>query len=182
MLTIDYILLAALLVSIVVGVFRGFFREALSLVTWVAALWIALRFSAVLEPMLASISSEALRIWSARLIMFVLVLIAGGLLNALIGILVTKTGLTGTDRMLGMVFGAARGVLIVGIVVMMFRLLDLDREAWWSESRLIPLALPVADALQSVFHEGLGRLEEWVPPASPPGDLAPDAVEPAGST
>ncbi len=164
MLTIDYILLAAFLVSIVVGVFRGFFREALSLVTWVAALWIAMRFSSILEPVLASISSEALRIWSARLIIFILVLIAGGLLGALIGILVTKTGLTGTDRLLGMVFGAARGVLIVGIVVMMFRLLELDREDWWSESRLIPLALPVADVLQTLFHEGLGRLEDIVPP------------------
>jgi len=175
MLTIDYILLAALLVSVVVGVFRGFFREALSLVTWVAALWIALRFSSILEPVLASISSEALRIWSARLIMFILVLIAGGLLNALIGILVTKTGLTGTDRILGMVFGAARGVLIVGIVVMMFRLLDLDQEEWWSESRLIPLALPVADVLQTLFHEGLGRLEDIVPP----GNVITETATPA---
>lgn len=164
MLTIDYTLLAVLLVSVVVGVFRGFFREALSLVTWIAALWIALRFSSILEPMLASISSEALRIWSARLIMFILVLIAGGLLNALIGFLVTKTGLTGTDRLLGMVFGAARGILIVGMMVMMFRLLDLDKEEWWSESRIIPLALPTADVLQSLFHEGLGRLEDIVPP------------------
>jgi len=175
MLTIDYILLAALLVSVVVGVFRGFFREALSLVTWVAALWIALRFSSILEPVLASISSEALRIWSARLIMFILVLIAGGLLNALIGILVTKTGLTGTDRILGMVFGAARGVLIVGIVVMMFRLLELDQEDWWSESRLIPLALPVADVLQTLFHEGLGRLEDIVPP----GNVITETATPA---
>ncbi len=174
MLTIDYILLAALMVSVVVGVFRGFFREALSLVTWVAALWIALRFSGILEPVLASISSEALRLWSARLIMFILVLIAGGLLSALIGILVTKTGLTGTDRLLGMVFGAARGILIVGIAVMMFRLLELDREDWWSESAVIPLALPVADMLQTLFHEGLGHLEDMVPPGGvPAGPVTP---------
>jgi membrane protein required for colicin V production len=168
MLTIDYILLAALLVSIVVGLFRGFFREALSLVIWVVALWIALRYSSVLEPLLGSISSEALKIWSARLIMFVLILIAGGLLNALIAILVEKTGLTGTDRVLGMVFGAARGALILGIVVMMFRLLDLDQEAWWSESRVIPLATPVADVLQTYFHQGLERLEDMVPAGGVP--------------
>ena len=143
MLTIDLILLAALLISVVVGLFRGFFKEALSLVTWVLALWIALRYSSILESLLASISSNALKIWSARLIMFVLVLIAGGLLNALIGILVQKTGLTGTDRVLGMVFGAARGVLILGIAVMLFRLLDLDQETWWTESRVVPMAAPV---------------------------------------
>jgi membrane protein required for colicin V production len=128
------------------------------------ALWIALRYSSILEPLLASISSNALKIWSARLIMFVLVLIAGGLLNALIGILVQKTGLTGTDRVLGMVFGAARGVLILGIAVMLFRLLDLDQETWWTESRVVPMAAPVADVLQTYFHAGLERLEEMVPP------------------
>lgn len=164
MLTIDYILLAALLISVVVGLFRGFFKEALSLVTWVVALWIALRYSSVLEPLLASISSTALKLWSARLIMFVLVLIAGGLLNALIGILVEKTGLTGTDRVLGMLFGAARGVLIVGIAVMMFRLLDIDKESWWSESLVIRMASPVADVLQTYFHAGLEQLQEVVPP------------------
>ena len=164
MLTIDYILLAALLVSIVVGVFRGFLREALSLVTWIAALWISLKFSGLLEPMLGSISSPALKLWSARLIMFILVLIAGGLLNALIGLLVQKTGLSGTDRVLGMVFGAARGVLILGIMVMMFRLLELDREEWWEDSQVIPLATPVAEVLQTYFHAGLEHLEELVPP------------------
>ncbi len=177
MLSIDYILLAVLLISVAVGLFRGFFKEALSLVTWVVALWVALRYSSVLEPLLASISSEALKIWSARLIMFLLVLIAGGLLNALIGILVEKTGLTGTDRVLGMVFGAARGVLILGIVVMMFRLLELEREQWWSESLVIPLASPVADVLQTYFHAGLERLEEMVPPA---GEVAKPET-PAGA-
>lgn len=164
MLTIDYILLAALVISVVVGVFRGFFREALSLVTWVAALWISLKFSGLLEPMLGSISSPALKLWSARLIMFILVLIAGGLLNALIGILVQKTGLSGTDRVLGMVFGAARGVLILGIMVMMFRLLELDEEPWWQDSRVIPMAAPVAEVLQTYFHAGLEHLEQLVPP------------------
>jgi membrane protein required for colicin V production len=85
MLTIDYILLAVLIVSISVGIFRGFFKEALSLVTWVVALWASFRFAHLLEPLLAAVSSEALKMWAARIIAFILILIAGGLINALVG-------------------------------------------------------------------------------------------------
>lgn len=164
MLTIDYILLAILVVSVAVGIFRGFFKEALSLVTWVVALWASFRFAHFLEPMLASVSSEALKMWAARIIAFILILIAGGLINALVGMLVSKTGLTGTDRVLGMVFGAARGVLIIGIVVMIFRMLELDRDEWWAQSAVIPYGEPVAERLQHYFHAGLEHLDDLVEP------------------
>lgn len=169
MLTIDYILLAILVVSVAVGVFRGFVKEALSLVTWLVALWAAFRFGHMLEPMLAAVSSTALKVWSARIIAFILILIAGGLINALVGMLIAKTGLTGTDRILGMVFGAARGVLIVGIVVMMFRMLELDRDDWWSKSAVMPYGEPVAEQLQHYFHKGLEKLDDLVEPAAPEG-------------
>jgi membrane protein required for colicin V production len=164
MLTIDYILLAILIVSISVGIFRGFFKEALSLVTWVVALWASFRFAHLLEPLLAAVSSEALKMWAARIIAFILILIAGGLINVLVGMLVNKTGLSGTDRVLGMVFGAARGMLIIGIVVMVFRLLELDREQWWSESVVIRYSEPVAQRLQEVFYAGIERLDDLVEP------------------
>jgi len=165
MLTIDYIIVAAFLVSVVIGLFRGFFREALSVLTWIAALWITLNYSDVLEPMLGSIASPALKLWAARLLTFVLVLIAGGLLNALIGILVNKTGLSGTDRVLGMVFGGVRGVLLVGILVLGFRLMELDQEPWWEQSRLVPLGEPVARWLLENFQAGMEQLDEAVGPA-----------------
>ncbi|MGB5211794.1 MAG: CvpA family protein [Gammaproteobacteria bacterium] len=165
MLTIDYIIVAAFLVSVVIGLFRGFFREALSVLTWIAALWITLNYSDVLEPMLGSIASPALKLWAARLLTFVLVLIAGGLLNALIGILVNKTGLSGTDRVLGMVFGGVRGVLLVGILILGFRLMELDQESWWEQSRLVPLGEPVALWLLENFQAGMEQLDEAVAPA-----------------
>jgi len=165
MLTIDYIILAAFLISVIVGVFRGFVREALSLVTWIAALWIALNYSQLLESMLGAISSPALRLWAARLLMFLLVLIAGGLLNSLIAILISKTGLSGTDRVLGMLFGAGRGVLVVGIIVMTFQLMELDKEPWWQDSRLVTVCEPVASWLGEHFKEGLDKLDEVVTPA-----------------
>jgi hypothetical protein len=95
MLTIDYILLAILIVSLAVGLYRGFFKQALSLVPWLVVLWAALRFGHLLEPMLAFVSSDALRAWSARIIAFILILVAGVLIKSLAGKLIAKIGLTG---------------------------------------------------------------------------------------
>ena len=85
---------------------RGFFREALSLASWVLALWLALEFGQVFVPVFSEIlPSPALQIWAARLMTFVLVVVAGAVVNRLIGMAVRKTGLSGTDRVLGMGFG-----------------------------------------------------------------------------
>lgn len=165
MVIIDYIILGAFLVSVIVGLFRGFFREALSLLTWVVALWVTLEYAHLMEPLLASVSSPVLRLWATRLLTFLLVLIAGGLLNHLIAVLVTRSGLSGTDRVLGMVFGAARGLLVVGIMVVIFRLMGLEREPWWQESRLVAFVEPVAEQVQRFSAEGLSRLEQVVGPA-----------------
>ena len=162
MLTIDYIIFAVFFVSVLVGLFRGFFREALSLVTWVVALWVAVQYASLLEPLLASVSSPALRLWASRVLSFVLVLIAGGLINHFVHVLVSSTGLTGTDRVLGMLFGAARGGLLVGILVIVFQLLELDQEAWWDESRAIAWGEPVAAWLQGFLQEGLEELQDAV--------------------
>ena len=100
MVIVDYIVLIAFLVSVVVGFFRGFFKEALSLATWIIAIWLTWKFSWVVEPLFSGIESPALKIWAARLLVFIVVLILGALLNHFIGILVEKTGLSGTDRVL----------------------------------------------------------------------------------
>jgi len=167
MLTIDYIIFAILVVSVIVGVFRGFFREALSLVTWAVALWVAFNYSSMIDPLLASVSSPALRLWAGRLLLFLLVLIAGGLLNHFVHVLVSRTGLTGTDRVLGMVFGAARGVLLLGVLVIVMRLLELDQESWWDQSRAVEWGEPIANWIQGFLQDGLKEFEGVINDASP---------------
>ena len=160
MVIVDYILLAALAASIGIGFFRGFFREALSLLNWGLALWLAWRFSGVLDPLLAGISSPAIKLWLGRILVFVGALLAGALLSRLVVLLVHKTGLSGTDRALGMVFGAGRGVLVVGILVIVFQLLELDREPWWQDSVIVPRTAELTQLLRESLDAGLDRLGE----------------------
>jgi len=172
MLTVDIIILAVFFVSVVVGLARGFFREALSVATWAAAVWIALNYSQLMDPLLGSLSSPDLRFWAGKILIFILVLILGGLINYFIHILVAKTGLSGTDRVLGMLFGAIRGALVVGLAVVIFRLMGLDQEMWWEESRVIAAFEPAADWLQGYLEEGLEQLQNVVGPT----ETAPETV------
>jgi membrane protein required for colicin V production len=160
MVMVDYLLLAAFIASVGIGFFRGFFREALSLATWVLALWLAWRFSGVLDPVLASVSSPALKLWLGRILVFIGVLLAGALLAQLVTILVRKTGLSGTDRVLGMVFGAGRGVLVVGVLVIAFQLLEMDQEAWWQDSVIVPKTAELTQSIREHMDAGLDRLGE----------------------
>ena len=162
MVTVDYILIGAFAVSLVIGFFRGFFREALSLVNWALALWLAWRFSGLLDPVLAGVSSPVLKLWIGRGIVFVGALLAGALLSHLVALLIRKTGLTGTDRALGMVFGAARGVLVVGILVIGFQMLELDQEPWWQDSLIVPRTADLTASIREYLDVGLDKLGDAV--------------------
>jgi membrane protein required for colicin V production len=160
MVMVDYILLAAFGVSVGIGFFRGFFREALSLLNWALALWLAWRFSGVLDPVLATVSSPALKLWLGRILVFLGALLAGALLAHFVVLLVRKTGLNGTDRALGMVFGAGRGVLVVGVLVIAFQLLEMDREPWWQDSIIVPRTAELTRSMRETMDAGLERLGE----------------------
>jgi membrane protein required for colicin V production len=85
--------------------------------------------------------------------LFVMTLVLGGLISFLLGVLVNKTGLTGTDRFAGMIFGIVRGMVVVSILVMLAGLTPLPEDSWWKESKLIPpfqsLALWLRDHIPS---------------------------------
>jgi membrane protein required for colicin V production len=156
----DYLLLLILLVSTVISLFRGFFKEALSLAAWFVAVWVAWRFGAQLAGGLEPwVSEPVLRLWIARGLVCVAVLLAGGLLGRLIDVLMLSTGLTGTDRAIGMVFGLGRGVILVGLLVVLLDMLGFSGSLWWQESKLLPYAAPVADIIRHTAEDGLGYID-----------------------
>lgn len=135
----DIVILAIIAISALISLWRGFFKEALSLATWVAAIWVALAFSHEMSALLAEwIETPSARAAVAMAILFLLVLLLGGIVNYLIGQLVRKTGLEGTDRMLGTVFGAVRGALVVAVLVLVAGMTVVPQDSWWQASQLMP--------------------------------------------
>jgi membrane protein required for colicin V production len=139
MIWIDFAIIGLVFVSLIIGLVRGFIKEAFSLVTWILGIWVGLSFSREFSGFLEqSISYPSARIAAAFAILFVMTLVLGGLISFLLGVLVNKTGLTGTDRFAGMIFGIVRGMVVVSILVMLAGLTPLPEDSWWKESKLIP--------------------------------------------
>lgn len=135
----DYFIIAVVLISTLVSIIRGFVREVLSLVVWIIAFVVAFKFSAKLATVFAAyIKTPSLRVALAFALLFIITLILGGLLSFLLSHLIVKTGLSGTDRVLGMVFGFARGLLVVAVVLLLLTLGAEKHAPWWGKSLLIP--------------------------------------------
>jgi len=151
----DYLIVLVCLASGGFGFWRGFAKEALSLATWLAAIWLAWRFPWLIEPMLGEwIAAPELKIWVARLIVFVAVIISGGIVAWFLRELIRHTGLSSTDRSLGALFGLARGALIVGLTVIVMQFAGVDQDPWWQSAKLKPLSDQIAAGIR--FYAELG--------------------------
>ena len=136
----DWAIVAIIGFSVLISLVRGFFREALSLIVWVCAFVAASMFYVKGGAWFdAVIPTPSLRYITAWVFIFAGVLIAGAIVNFLIGQLVKSTGLGGTDRLLGMVFGALRGsIIVLALLILVPGVVPVTEDPWWHESLLIP--------------------------------------------
>lgn len=142
---LDYIILGIILFSLLVSLWRGFVREVFSLAGWIAAFIVSSHFYSYAAGYLSQINnaylqnSEYLRNGVAAALLFIAVLIVSGIINALVGKLVDKTGLSGTDRVLGAGFGILRGIFVVAAMLFFLDTFTaFAKTEMWKESQLIP--------------------------------------------
>ncbi|ANB19176.1 Colicin V production protein [Dokdonella koreensis DS-123] len=183
----DYTILAVLALSVLVGLWRGFVAEVFALACWALAFWLAWMFG----PALAERFSDSISVPSARVLLgyalcFVAVLIAGAIVGFVLRKLVSGSGLSGTDRLLGMVFGLVRGVALVVLVVLLLGFTPFTRDPWWSASQLLPTfrsaAAWVTDRLPAQVAAYLEPAAALAAPLALPAErpaAAPAGAEPA---
>lgn len=151
---IDLIIIAVIALSALISLIRGFVKESISLVTWVVAGVLALRYYSPMADLLEPfINAPTLRQWVGGGILFVATLVVGAIVNWIVSQLVSKTGLSGTDKALGVVFGAARGVLIVTMVVLLASLTPMPEAPWWQESTMIDFFQQLAEWIRGIIPE-----------------------------
>ena len=108
--TADYVILAAIALSAILGATRGLLREVVAFVTWVTAVIVAWHFSDVIEPHLGGLLAGAsVKPWVARLVILFLVLLLGALIGAIVSQFVRLSIFSGVDRLGGFAFGGLRG-------------------------------------------------------------------------
>ena len=149
---LDLVILAIILLSALISLVRGFVKESVSLVTWIVAGVLAFRYFApmgeLLEPF---VESANIRNIAGGAILFIMTLVVGAIVNFILSQLVSKTGLSGTDRALGVVFGAARGILIVTLVVLLASLTPMPDAGWWQDSASVEYFQQLAEWIRGII-------------------------------
>jgi membrane protein required for colicin V production len=160
----DYAILGTIAISILVGALRGFMKEVFSLLVWAAAFIIAYQYGGNI----AALMDDHISLPSARTAMgftglFIAVLLIGGLLNYLLGRLVESTGLSGTDRLLGGVFGAARGLALIVAVLLVAGFTPIPADPWWKDSQMVQRLMPFVAWSSGFLPENVSEYLEFDP-------------------
>lgn len=156
MTVVDIVVIFVIFLSALFSLIRGFVKEAISLATWIIAIWLAATFAPKLAAALPNtLESEAVRQAIGFGVLFVLTLMVGALVNMLVSQLVKKTGLSGADRIFGVLFGVLRGGLIILVFVVIGGMTPLPDADWWQSSVLLQWFESAAMVVQEYIPEDL---------------------------
>ena len=151
----DILILVLVVLSTGVGVWRGLVKEAMSLVTWLAAIWFGWRFSWLADGLLGRwLDAPELQLWLGRFLIFLTVLVLGALVSSVVSKLVRYSPLSGSDRVLGALFGFGRGALVVGLASIVVDFGGFSNETWWQRSVLRPYGEQIGSGIR--YYTGLG--------------------------
>lgn len=156
----DIAIAVLVVISVLVGFVRGFLKEAVSVAALFFAVWAALNLGDDVGALAGGwLDSPTLQRGFGSVLVFVVIVTAGGLLSWLAAKLARLSVLSGTDRALGMLFGFCRGAVLVGVFALVGQNFDADRGEWWQRSVLMPYAEFVADWLRVMAPRGVELMQ-----------------------
>jgi len=154
---LDFTLVVTLAISTVVGFFRGFVSEILSLLVWVMAFWATFSFDNNLSVyFLSSIESEVSRVWLSRLLILVMVLLIGGIANKLLSKIVSWK--FSGNLFFGTLFGFFRGLVLVTIIILILEDTRFYSEPWVQDAMLLEYAENISDFFYNLFLEQYNQI------------------------
>ncbi|CAK0758300.1 membrane protein required for colicin V production [Gammaproteobacteria bacterium] len=135
---LDYAIFGFIVFSTLIGLYRGLVREILSIVALGASFWVAFVFNDDVAAMLQNyITLPSMRQVAAFAVLFFVMLLAMALLNYILVTVISLTDMSGTDRLLGMLFGVARGVVMIVVLVFLVGFTPFPKDPWWKDSQAI---------------------------------------------
>ncbi len=155
----DYVIVGLIAISALIGLARGFVREVLSLAIWGIAVILAVGFADDVAASLPQrVDGSSLRYVTGFALVFVGTLVVGALLQWIVTRLVQTTGLSGTDRLLGLLFGGLRGAVVCIVAVIALRPFA-SEQPWWYSSRGIPMLSAFETDVMHVFSSAGGMVK-----------------------
>ena len=149
---LDLVILGIIALSALISLIRGFVKESISLITWIAAGVLAFRyFSPMADLLQPFVEAPTIRNVAGFAILFVSTLVVGAIINFIMSQLVSRTGLSGTDKALGVAFGGARGVLIVTMIVLLASLTPMPEASWWQDSATVGYFQRLAEWVKGII-------------------------------
>lgn len=159
----DFSIIGVVVLSVIISFCRGFLREIISLITWIAALIFALHFAPTAALWFNNlISAPLLRYIASFVLLFLAVFILGLMVGALVKRGVSAVGLSFVDRLLGAAFGAARGILFVAVILMFITTTAFKNATPVVNSSLSPTFAPLVTWLGGYLPEQLQHVTDWV--------------------
>lgn len=159
----DIIVIGVFIISIFIGIMRGLIKESLSITGWVVSSWLARNYATEAGQFFSqfmNIPNPTFRIWVGFALVFVISLFVFALINFIITKLLVRGPIKGTDRFLGIFFGALRAWLIILAILVLVKGLGFSDTEWWSKSKFVPFFEPSVIFVESTLFKEDPNQEE----------------------
>lgn len=161
---LDIGIMLVIVLSMLSGVFRGFIKELVAIGVWIAAFWFAIHYVHNLDPYVSPyIQDPSIRLVAEYIIILISFIVLGSIVNLILGLVLTTTGLGGIDRLLGAGFGFLKGVLIISLILLGLKMTPFPFQKYFGDSKMTVQFNPVVSWLEGYVPTVIQKVKQYDP-------------------